>query len=510
MQELMDGAGLASHATWSTLEQVAALPDDAADEVLVPLGWRPWLVRVVALLAHMRDSETPIARLPGPCMLRAGQWIAGRYGVRSASQTDSVMMPPELAPWLPGDASQAPADGGSRAILPPATTVKLGNPVRLHVRLAGPNGDVPADARVTLGASRTRFDAELEAEWDRGATKGVRVRWDENIPHVEQASAQSVVMERMAAWFAAQPSMSRVELVVEPMVASACWEGLLAEWAVAAAARAGGGAIPQEPKPSAPFIPLVRRPHVSRGRGQLATWTQVPMLFGHVPGKLLLREITYAWRALLQAGTRSSIKPGWDQFEDRTKVQRGAVVHIVGEPIALAWGELAMQLTDDTRGGGGVAYRGGSRRQSAVMSSFSDDAPQRDGTLLRMREVFVQYRSATLVVLQATPSNDDRRTDSDRTCAAYLRGMAGELAELGVPAVVTLPPLPRAAAMASLAHVADAAASHVGSPTADMLLHAMAQVHDTVRGAFAEPGDRREAPHEACIYLGSLDEVNYE
>jgi hypothetical protein len=78
------------------------------------------------------------------------------------------------------------------------------------------------------------------------------------------------------------------------------------------------------------------------------------------------------------------------------------------------------------------------------------------GELLRADELPVLFPRAGLYVLQSRPMQSSVRTRAEREQAALLRAFAAELSELGVPAVVTVPPFVPATAALVVAQVAGA------------------------------------------------------
>ena len=66
------------------------------------------------------------------------------------------------------------------------------------------------------------------------------------------------------------------------------------------------------------------------------------------------------------------------------------------------------------------------------------------GELLGSEELLSLFPEVTLCILQASPTLVDNRTSADREQAGKLRQLGAELFKLGVPFVLTVPPLPMA------------------------------------------------------------------
>lgn len=113
------------------------------------------------------------------------------------------------------------------------------------------------------------------------------------------------------------------------------------------------------------------------------------------------------------------------------------IVHIVATPIETASG-LRLDL---------------SRTAKPQVTS----SPR--GELMQPSDVIAQFPDVAFCVLQATPEERAVRTEAQRQQAAGLRQFAAEIFSLGVPVVVTIPPLPSTVASAVLSELSKAVTS---------------------------------------------------
>jgi hypothetical protein len=87
---------------WDTLVAIADQPTPEALEALAPRGWRPWLVRLVGLLAVARGRAAGLDKY--------FEWVGSHYGARAG---ETVLLPAEIH----AVASRAEAGAGGAATL---------------------------------------------------------------------------------------------------------------------------------------------------------------------------------------------------------------------------------------------------------------------------------------------------------------------------------------------------------------------------------------------------------
>jgi hypothetical protein len=155
------------------------------------------------------------------------------------------------------------------------------------------------------------------------------------------------------------------------------------------------------------------------------------------------------------------------------------VLHLVGTPMETASG-VRLHVS------GGEYY---AQKSSSVGR----------GELLRVEDLAKRFPELALCVLQATPIETGERTDADREQAAYLRLFAADLFVQGVPAIVTIPPLPPSAGAAVLNQIAAALRGRQQGTRA--LLKAIATAQDAIMDlSEADPEAKLEAALDLCLY----------
>jgi hypothetical protein len=466
-------ASYAVRPTRGDLDVMAATPTEALLDSLAPAGWRPWLIRTVLVRALQLDlADDALAR---SAVLH--RWVVNNYGVRTSERPELLALPPDLTPWNVADAATPsnPTPEFEETFI--TASWRVPDAARRVARIAlRPSEHAAEGSGVVLAA-----DAQLEDETDASL---LRLTWSERQSLAVQAAQQDHVRERVGGWLRARGGVHRVELIVASAVAAAPWEGLLARCLA-----------PDDHtwRDEAPL--MFRRPRATRGTRQAATWPAVPALFGHLPVGALVRQFTAAWQPLAgRAETASLLETGWGQFAAQERRTANAVVHLLGDPVETGRGDVALQLADSPHAGLTVVYRG----------QTTDREAQRDGVLVRMRDVLERYRDAALIVLQAAP-NDGERTFADRTTAAWLRRMAAELADAGVAAVLTLPPMLGTAARATIERVAMETAGAPDRPVPAVLEAIAGAVGAAMLECYPDPTARRDLLDDCCLYLGSVD-----
>jgi hypothetical protein len=156
-----------------------------------------------------------------------------------------------------------------------------------------------------------------------------------------------------------------------------------------------------------------------------------------------------------------------------------------------------------------IATPAGVRLRMAGADPYAQQTVQQDwGELLRADELAERFPHLAVCVLQAMPGLggevSDQFREADREQTAYLRLFAAELVLAGVPAVVTLPPLPAAVAWEALVPFATAIkAQDQDSVTA--LIQAVRDAQLVIISPRHLGGNesRIEAAFDVCLYAFS-------
>lgn len=278
---------------------------------------------------------------------------------------------------------------------------------------------------------------------------------------------------------------TRVELRVDRQTSAVCWEGLLAH---AAAAITGPRSIPFMCTRTTEVVPIASATDWRHIR-QIASFTSSP----HEDA--MARK---AWSTL--PSRRFTVVPARLAALRGTSYPDAHVVHMVAHAVETA---SAVRLELQSPDAAAKAVRETAR-----------------GDLLRADELPRMFPRAGLYVLQSPPLHTPARTHAEREQAALLRAFAAELAELGVPAVVTVPACTEATASAILIKVADSLRGRVRYPwkvqrhgargllrsvrsAATMLPLAVRRIE---RSEFADGrGLDLEAAFDICVYANSWD-----
>jgi hypothetical protein len=500
--------------SWEALEALAA--DSRLDQLdrLHPVEWRPWLVRLLIALCRLDRREPPVA-LQG--------WIVDRYALHGAivsATTEAVTsagdgqhgapLPAELDAWLAPTASPAKpprrrsataravglnvavavgflliggAIGWTLATLfdvaRPLLLVLLGVAV-LYALWRWVRREVLARSTLFVDV----FPLESPRSEDEAPTSVYRVRLTGVGPRVPTrrlgspvrgVSAESRVrLDRVSGRFepgalgplyvhladvARRLGRRRITTVLAlgPTVAWAPWE-----WMIARAT----GDLPAAVSPFR-FTRLSMRagppPRASSGRTQVRAF---------VPGVAEL-DLTRAWQTLPEG--RFGLAP-ISRLQHLAEAGAGEVdadiVHLVG---GFTEGLSAV----------GLVVAGRSKRHSE---------------LLRPDELLLRCPSARLCIVQATPVPRTQRTAKEREQAALARVFAADLADLGVPAVLTVPPLSGRRARRAL----EAIVERVEVEGATVARRRLAEMGDAVRKAIVEPdGATTETAFDVAVFDGS-------
>ncbi|WP_437759626.1 hypothetical protein [Sorangium sp. So ce1389] len=539
--------------SWDELVAVAREPSGERLDRLSPRAFRPWLVRVVACLAFDRGT------------LEQGQalfdWVATRYGRRSRS--GRVSLPPDLEgairafqqsggsdegprtqprPIEMPDSSEYPelsrgfgSPGYMRESIPDLldasrsigvsaleeSSERMNTLVRLNLLesvLRGP------DTQGGLAASANPLSRHEEAlaqlhpisgglSAERSLSLIVEIhphprakRLNRSRPHDEPTpfalvlqwrqgdGAQGDVLDiegtyrsspgEVSLRFFTSPAAerwverlrgavhddARVELRLDPGLAYLCWEAILGMalfgddsariartlfWRSASTGDATG--------PSERWRPLraVRAWTSSTSQSELAS-----SVWGHL-------DASYAWGLHREFYRRS-----WDGVE---------AAHLIAACVNTPRG-TRLQEADE---------RSYHLERGPVAFSTRGEAP-----LLEPFDLRRYLPDVRLCVLQAVPTPVFARGTDDREQAENLRSFARDLLELGIPAVITVPPLPEQVAARALQALA---AGMAASESAPDLLRLLATVRgivygDYLGGRFERHDDALEAAMDVCFH----------
>jgi hypothetical protein len=121
----------------------------------------------------------------------------------------------------------------------------------------------------------------------------------------------------------------------------------------------------------------------------------------------------------------------WNGDDMLPDPRRVGVVHVMGSPVETGAG-LRLSL----------------RPRGAKILGESE--------LIKTEEIAQQFRSLRLCIVQAPPVVEQQRTTSDRDVAGRMRRIGAELLQLGIPAVIVLPPVPEEVAAEAIDQLAKA------------------------------------------------------
>lgn len=498
-----------------SLSAIAAAPDDAAIGRLMPHSWRPWLVRLVSYLAWEDSSRRQATRLR-----RIQDWIEGHYGQRRQPYSPglaAVAVPAELDGWLHKQARDQRELTLLRGLTEPTTLLRQILELRRNGRpylkraiemlaalfiflacLAGAAEFVDAKAAwflppatligITMLAvigRRTWFTINRRLE-DRSATPilGTVTITADREPTAESGQARvalsaagpladatidvpapdgpydqlaSVLPEVLAAELrrlgAAADRYHLLAVQLPPRLAGVCWEALFG-----------------------PPLRIVRTVPSRRAR-PTTSWRELRSAISIVTDTAQHATAARGWQPLTRyrryqyTSRRSS-----QVYNDAIPGEEIDIVHIVATPIDTASGP---RLVLGRVAGDQLRRSGGGR-----------------GELMQAADVLARFPDVAFCVLQATPQEHLSRTEFERQQAAMLRLIAAELFSLGVPVVVTIPPLPSSATGVVLRALSEAVASRprrfVGA-LSSALKQAAAELTRT-------PGLSAECALDLCLY----------
>lgn len=518
---------------WETLEAVAERPEAEVLDALAPRGWRPWLVRLIACMAWEKDAGRP-----GERTQQTMDWLRSIYG---GTVDGEITLPAELDGWPAMDmedmAVRTPAtDEMSNvqclvillASLAAAALFLAGGYI-LYLRLQravyhGEVGTLPSVigyilllvvifyglpntyryirtyfvslSEITLMvdlASNEPRRPSLEQSIDVVMTLQRRTpvpwpfrwppyTWREVNPVEVKSAIAGLAPYRQAAEEMPEHLSNElqrllellrsrfavVELRVDQPLGWVCWEGILS--------------LVLKDITTPRDVPFRFRRTVPGARTrQPIRWdaiSHVLSLIGNLTQEEMARQ---GWERLIpdKRFSYDSVYAEEILFGRPVEVTPH-VLHLVGTPVETASG-VRLEVSEG-------------RDYAQKPSSVSR------GELLRAEELAKQFPELALCVLQATPIETEERTDADREQAAYLRLFAAELFVLGVPAVVTIPPLPPSVAAAVLGHLAAALQDRDQQGITALLKAIAAAQTDIINLSEADAEAKLEAALDLCLY----------
>jgi len=517
--------------SWSELGAAAASPDARLNR-LEPADWRPWLVRVVACLAYLKDAGSGSRYRDA-----VRTWLISHYGSRMKQGT---ALPAELDGWLPKksrgwtmsntaivvavvnlaivvvniagttgvtawirhEASGAGLVLGllafyvsfyyvggrllyGRALLGGQITVQVNSP-------SPPRADTPNDVHIAV---RRRLPVWflVVANYSLVFTPAVYAsirrllrRQDADLSLERSEKYRQAAMRlperlrrsfRVLLWSLRWLKLYRravVDLQVSRQHAWQCWEAMIAFNASHVADVSDLRLRFRRSVPGARRTVVARLDTITK----LFCWTIAPA------GAEMARR---GWSSLAQDDrftvVSSASAPRRARQEQAEPV--GQVLHIVGAAVETASAiRLEVAQPDD----------------AITLSTHpqeSGDHPR--GELLGSEELLSLFPGVTLCILQAPPALVDTRTSADRDQAGKLRQLGAELFKLGVPFVLTVPPLPMAIGAEVIHEIADALQK--GHQRSVDLLDAVALAQaDLADWSEAAAKTRLEAALDICLY----------
>lgn len=471
-------AGLPS---WQQLTAIAAAPNAKALDALQPLGWRPWLVRLIAAKAWRLDEHRF-----GERSAIVGDWVKAHYAsvpTTPTGATNGVIFPPELAPWTP-PATPAPTQAAPvrGAPLPPPAPTKPVPPPEPTAPV--PTTDDAHDKTPSLvvrvhGMENTRVLPRALAHVSLLVSSGADRRVEfKGICRgaMDYASVADELLKASALSRDAVPPVGRPDamiLNVDASVASFCWEGIVGALVA--------GSDRRTPRPAIRTAPALRG-----AARALPISREVLSIVGDLSLGRLSNDAWYQARDASSTNFDVQLNDGFG-LPNVTGDRAPTVLHVIGAPVETGYGDVALEIGRSSGGAQSVIYR--------------DEAPMRAGQLVRTRDLWSRFPGTNVVVLQAYPIAGGKRGPTDQECAGFLRLMACEFAELGASVAMTIPPLPPRDSMSCLTLVGRAVTASAGiSRTA--LLSGLREVQRLVleHGSLADD-DAIASAADFCLYV---------
>jgi hypothetical protein len=510
---------------WPELEAAADSPKGRLDR-LAPTDWRPWLVRLIACLAYLKDAGGTRYR----AAVRA--WLVSHYG---SQMEQGTALPAELDGWLPAQRKIRSwawlSAGFGGAILANVFGTTAYPWIRHEARGAGvplavlafyavfyyvggrglygfalsvgritvqvkspssPRADTPNDVHVTIRRKLPLWFLLIANYFlllIPALYAGVRrlLRRQEAVLSLERSEKYRRAAKRLPMrlrtsfritrwslrWFRFYRRTS-VDLLVGRQPAWQCWEAMVAF---------NAGHVHDVCDLRLRFrrsVPGARRTVVARldDITEIRCWTATPQA-----AEIARR----GWSSLVgddRFTVVSSESVSWRASPEQA-ISAAQVLHIIGSGVETA---SAIRLE--------VARPDASPAWSDGPDELGD---HRRGELVSSEELLSLFPGVTLCILQAPPALADSRTSADRDQAGKLRQLGAELFKLGVPFVLTVPPLPLAIGAAVIDEMA--AVLRKGHRRSVDLLDAVAAGQaDLGDWSAADPETRLEAALDICLY----------
>lgn len=460
------------------IEAVAENPTLAEMSTLTRTLWRPWLIRFIAASSWYRDSVVGRGRSEA-----VSRWLVDNFGTRIADAIGSLLSP-ELEPWAPTDRDR------SRSRVRPVATAQSGSASSVfHIRIGG-GGDTLASPtagdrvpRIITVQAGDIGSTTARTTFDLAAKPGEQV--------ADVADTHQGALDLATLW-REMGKPPRIELSIAHALARIGWEHVIEGWLIGT----DSPATITEP------LVFVRRPPQSRGMRSSGAWRDVSTVRSHAGSAALVRMTTQGWdRVRRSPAFRADIETGWNDSPSTRAENAAVVVHLVGAPIEVGSGGVALQLARTSAPSTTIIYNERADPASNAPASVGPSA-SREGVLLRMQSVLARYPGAAVVALQANPISGRDRNSADRECGGYLRTMASELASLGVGAVLVIPPVPTDDAIRAIDALANAVLDHDDATLGEALRTAFVDVRRVIDGGSLQAdADRKEASADVCLFL---------
>lgn len=494
--------------TLETLQKLASRPAVNGLDTVAPLGWRPWLVRYVAVRS----------------------WAAGRGGPRRARQ---------LLPWLERNYGYV-------------LHLEKRLPVELHGWLTEPHTEniwrrmqSPADV-----------NSPLRDAWQRVRARRQGGRWVGDAVRVTATVLGIVGSLLLIAWrwgwvmFAGyfvvsggllvmlqRRSRKRYAYVARSKRRTPRRGPPIVRAEVSGGEEDASFTLTLDDGRKSTHVDIRLRPSLAAGYGQAVG---TPVLPARAPVALTipLEATAWPWEALLSASSvppwsaaphifrtvpRRSIGPGWPAggidsavsliggLHDESIAAEGwlpftqsrSAVHMVVNALGATrtvtpTPQLLHLVAQPSRTATGARLLFHGSERARAKSATRSEAPR--GQVLQARDLTSLFPDLAVCVVQAPVETRWVRTDAERWEAANLRLVAGELHQLGVPLVVTIPNLPPELATAVLSDLATVLASVKTDP--GVAVAAALAVSRKMVGEAREGDDvaRRESAYDICLY----------
>jgi hypothetical protein len=415
---------------WSSLRGLADSLREGAFDKLKPHGWRPWLVRLVGCLAWQADGYRKGKRTE-----RLTQWLEAHYGVDSGL---GITLPVEFEGWL------------SNEFFAPAVSRAARTEMALSItrtrRTRGVRTLVPAmDVTLALQGREKQFQGSANVEGLHtyaSAAKGLFTRLSISAPELLQAVT-------------ALAGQSIINLRLNQSVSWVCWEAMI------------GLGIQNLLGTKGESFHFRRGVEGAKTR-RAADWRKVQHFLTLTNDLHVADFVKVAWGHTVQGFMSKCEVRGTDALRAKKSLTNSpaGVLHVVGAPTETSagvrldlsverhWRQGMRGVVGGTLGSGSgidepyakVGSTGGGYHGSGGGRGGTSDR----GDLVRVETLLSLMPNMRMCILQATPLPHTifERTQTDREQASYLRYMGADLFRLGVPVVVTIPPLPmRSAAL---------------------------------------------------------------